>query len=42
MAQFNFGSSEDSFLQLNGEKHLRSVAEDFISNKQKRTKQRTC
>ena len=35
MAEFSFGFSEGSFLQLNGQKHLRSVAEDLISNKQK-------
>ena len=38
MAEFSFGFSEDSFLQLNDQKHLRSVAEDLISNKQKRIK----
>ena len=38
MADFSFGFSEDSFLLLNGLKHLRSVTEDLISNKQKRTK----
>ena len=37
MADFNFGFTEGSFLQLNGQKHLKSVAEDLISNKQKRT-----
>ena len=36
MAEFNFGFTEGSFLQLNGPKHLRSVEEDLISNKQKR------
>ena len=38
MADFSFGLSEDSFLQLNDPKHLRSVVEDLISNKQKRAK----
>ena len=38
MADFSFGFTEGSFLLLNGQKHLRSVAEDLISNKQKRTK----
>ena len=38
MAKFSFGLTEDSFLQLNRQKHLRSVEEDLISNKQKRTK----
>ena len=38
MANFSFGFTEGSFLLLNGQKHLRSVAEDLmISNKQKRT-----
>ena len=37
MAEFSFGFTEGSFLQLNGQKHLMSVAEDLIS-KQKRTK----
>ena len=36
MAEFSFGFAEGSFLQLNGQKHLRSVAEDLISNSQKR------
>ena len=35
MTEFSFGLTEDSFLQLNGQKYLRSVAEDLISNKQK-------
>ena len=35
MAEFSFGLTEGSFLQLNCQKHLRSVAEDLISNKQK-------
>ena len=38
MAKLSFGHTEGSFLQLNGQKHLRSAAEDLISNKQKRTK----
>ena len=38
MADFSFGFNEGSFLLLNGQKHLRSVAVDFISNKQERTK----
>ena len=38
MADFSFGFDEGSFLLLNGQKHLRSVPEDLISNKQKRTK----
>ena len=38
IAEFSFGFTEGSFLQLNGQKHLRSVAEDVICNKQKRTK----
>ena len=37
MAQFSFGFTEGSFLQLNGQKLLRS--KDLISNKQERTKQ---
>ena len=37
MTDFSFGFSEGSFLLLNGQKHLRSVPEDLISNKQKRT-----
>ena len=37
MADFSFGFTECSFLLLNGQKHSRSVAEDLISNKQKRT-----
>ena len=39
IAEFNFGFTEGSFLLLNGQKHFRSIAEDLISNKQKRTKQ---
>ena len=38
MDDLSFGFTEGSFLLLNGQKHLRSVAEDLISNKQKRTK----
>ena len=38
MAEFSFGFTEGSVLQLNCQKHLKSVAEDLISNKQKRTK----
>ena len=37
MADFSFGFTEGSFLPLNGQKHLRSVAQDLICNKQKRT-----
>ena len=35
MAEFSFGFTESSFLLLNGQKYLRSVAEDLISNKKK-------
>ena len=35
MAEFSFGFTESSFLQLNGQKHLRSVAADLISNNKK-------
>ena len=38
MADKSFGFIEGSFFLLKGQKHLRSVAEDLISNKQKRTK----
>ena len=38
MDDFSFGFVEDSFLLLNGQKHLRSVPEDLISKKLKRTK----
>ena len=38
MADFNFGFTDGSFLLLNGQKRLKSVAEDLISNMQKRTK----
>ena len=34
MADFSFGFTEDSFLSLNGQKQLKSVAESLISNKQ--------
>ena len=34
MADFTFGFTEGSFLLLNGQKHLKSVVEDLISNKQ--------
>ena len=37
MDEFSFGFSEDCLLPLNGQKQLRSVAEDLISNKWKRT-----
>ena len=37
MTQFSFCFTEGSFLQLNGQKYLTSVAEDLISNKQKGT-----
>ena len=35
IADFSFGFTEGSFLLLNCQKHLRSVREDLISNKQK-------
>ena len=35
MAEFSFGFTEGSFLQLKGQKHLKSIAEDLISNMQK-------
>ena len=38
MADLSFDFTEGSFLLLNGQKHLMSVAEDLTSNKQKRTK----
>ena len=38
MADLSFGFTEGSFLLLNGHKHLRTVAENLISNKQQRTK----
>ena len=34
MADFSFGFAEGSFLLLNGQKHLRSVPEDLISEKE--------
>ena len=34
MADFSVGFTEGSFLLSNGQKHLKSVAEDLISNKQ--------
>ena len=37
MVEFSFGTAEGSFLLLNGQKHLRSVAENLTNNKQKRT-----
>ena len=39
MTGFSFGFTEGTSLLLNGQKHLRSVAEDQTSNKQKRIKQ---
>ena len=36
MAEFSFGFTEGSFLQLKGQNHLRSVTEDLISNKTKK------
>ena len=36
MDDFSFSFPEGSFLLLNGQKHLRPVAEDLISNKQKK------
>ena len=35
MADFSFGFTEGSFLLLNGQKQLKPVAEDLISNKKK-------
>ena len=35
MAEFIFGFTEGGFLQLKGQKHLKSAAEDLISNMQK-------
>ena len=35
MAEFSFDFTEGCFLHLDGQKHLKSVAEDLISNKQK-------
>ena len=37
MADFSSGLTEGGFLLLNGQKHLRSVAEDLTSFKRKRT-----
>ena len=37
MADFSFGFIGGSFLLLNGQKHMRSLAENLISNKQKGT-----
>ena len=34
MAEFSFGFTEGSFLQLNGQKHLRSVQEGLISKRE--------
>ena len=36
MADFSFGFTKGSFLLFNGQKHLKSVADDLISNKQKK------
>ena len=36
MDDFSFGFTEDIFLLFNGQKHLRSVAEDLISDNQKK------
>ena len=33
MADFSFGFTEGSILLLNGQKHLRSIAEDLISKR---------
>ena len=38
ISEFSFGFTEGNFLQLNGQKHLTSVAEDLISDKQERRK----
>ena len=38
MTVFSFGFTEGNFLLLNGQKQLRSVVEDLISNKQTRIK----
>ena len=35
MAEFSFYFTEGSFLQLNRQKHLKSVAESLTSNKEK-------
>ena len=39
VAEFRVGFTVGSFLQVNGQKRLRSVAEDLISNKQKEPKE---
>ena len=39
MAEVSFGFTKGSFLQLNGQKHLRSVAKDLITNKQQEKNQ---
>ena len=36
MAEFSFGFTEGSFLHLDGQKHLKSIAEDLINNKRRR------
>ena len=36
MGDFSFGFTEDRFLLFNGQKHLRSVAEDLVSDNQKK------
>ena len=38
VTDFSSGFTEGSFLLLNDQKRLRSVAEELVSNKQKRTK----
>ena len=38
MVDFSFGFTERSFSLFKGQKHLRSLADDLISNKQKRSK----
>ena len=38
MADFSFVFTEGSFLLLKGQKHLRSAAEDVVSNKQQTAK----
>ena len=40
MDDFSFGFTEDRFLLFNGQKHLRSVAEDLISDNQKKKSKR--
>ena len=39
MTDFSFGFTDDSFVLLKGQKHLRSVEEDLISSKQKELKE---